>query len=154
MIQYIYNLRVMEMIIMIRELKATVTEDLMHFVDRFAMYDDVFTEYINTLQLIDEGKTLMFENFQMLSRNYRKNVQVFASESLRMMRTLQVKLDAQSLHKIARDLSEYINELNNVFTCVDLNDQSVNYVAHEKTILNIKNAKSNLCYSIQEISFK
>lgn len=137
---------------MIKEVRKVATKDMIHLVERFAMYDDVFNEYLNTLKLIDDGKALMFENFQNLSRNYRKNVQVFSSEALKLVKGLSNCLDRKSLNQLATGLSNYINELNQVFTCVDIENQLLDQQAHVKTMNRLEVAKSELCFSIKEMS--
>ncbi|GKQ42642.1 hypothetical protein RD055328_05650 [Companilactobacillus sp. RD055328] len=137
---------------MIRELRRVATKDMIFLVERFAMYDDVFKEYLNTLKLIDEGKALMFENFQSLSRNYRKNVQVFASEALLIMKKLNERIDSYSLQKIATGISNYINGLNEILTCIDLQTEVLDQAKQNEIMMKIENAKNELCNSIKEAS--
>ncbi|MGR3741733.1 hypothetical protein [Companilactobacillus sp. DQM5] len=137
---------------MIKNLKMSITQDLINFVDKFATYDLVFNEYMETMKKISDGKALMFENFQTLNCNYRKNVQLFTSETIKTIKILQKKIDSTSLNEIIKSLNDYISELNKVTNCVDENSQSLDLIKHKLIVANVQNAKNNLFNSLQMIS--
>lgn len=125
------------------------TSELINFVDRFSMYDSVFSEYLNTMILIHEKKSLMFENFKTLSCNYRKNVQIFASEALTITKSLQKELDKNSFNDIICSLSSYVKHLNEIWGCVDFERDEMNYAKHQIMLKKIIEERNKLNLSIQ-----
>lgn len=125
------------------------TNELINFVDRFSMYDSVFNEYLNTMTLINEKKSLMFENFNTLSRNYRKNVQIFAAEALTLSKSLQQELDVKSFNEIICSLSAYVKYLNEIWGCVDFDKDIMDSAQQQAILKKIINERNRLSLSIQ-----
>lgn len=132
---------------MTKHLDSDITNEVIDFTNRFMFYDLIFNEYIELATKIHEGKNFVVDNLHLLSRSYRKNVQLFANESIEMVKEMEESVDTSLTARINQRLNHYIKALNKVFTFMDLEEND--YHDQVKVANDLKAAKKDLYLSLQ-----
>lgn len=100
--------------------------------ERFVTYNEVFTEYLKTIKLIERGEALRYETYSRWIDNYLTNIKSF------------IKLCNSYLSKYNLENSTVAEKLNNYF--IDLIDM-VNYMDVDRNLVDhssIEKAQSKI----------
>lgn len=109
------------------------------FVERFLTYRDVFVEYFKTMNLIERGEALTYENYSRLADNYVYNIKNF------------IKLGNSYISKYNLEDSKVYDSLNNYFVALI---DALNYLDYENNVVNkLQVAKARSVIRDREMDF-
>ena len=91
--------------------------------ERFATYNEVFSEYFKTIKVIERGEALRYETYSRLTDNYISNIKRF----IQLCNSYLTKYHLENT-TIAEKLNNYFVELINAINCLDSEQNIVDHL--------------------------
>jgi len=90
--------------------------------ERFVTYNEVFSEYLKTIKIIERGEALRYETYGRLIDNYIRNVKQF----IQLCNSYLAKYKLEN-SLVAEKLNNYFLDLIGAISCMDPESETVDH---------------------------
>ncbi|WP_119326227.1 hypothetical protein [Companilactobacillus musae] len=111
--------------------------------ERFVTYNEVFSEYLKTIKLIERGEALRYETYSRWVDNYLSNIKSF----IKLCNSYLAKYNLEG-SVIAEKLNNYFIGLIEMVSCMDLERNSVDHLKLERAQSDLRTRQEEFIQSL------